>query len=643
MTKIVSVGGLAMTWDGIENPDGVYHAWSADLRDQPSVSAIVVERGPEWPIATGAKRNPRGFTFFVRIVNLLDVEDAHRRLFDALDTSQTAKAIIISDDDGNNARYMYCNFQTREEHDESRGSGAIFAVTAVAVDDPYWRAIDGVTEAIYLSASVQSLIVTNNGHLDAWPEIALTPTGPKTGGKWQYRRFVPRIWQAAAGVTNYPTQLWSADTTGLTPDKAIDETSVGVFVDGIEVDRWFGGENGQAGGFDSATTKLWANLDWQPGLVATLAVTIPNTLAWANEVRVAEDISAWPESGLILIDDEVFRYRRKDNERRRFLDVSREYGAALETHFANVSAVYWLQHEIFIAYSPATGLAKPAEFGRKPLIDMGESDNLNWVWKGDFGSAVHPGRPGQWRSMTTLLPSSESEVFTGDEIGAESDPYDVMGIKSIGKASWWQFDHPGWISDFDIDVEMSGTGSVSATVMVSNNGGTTWKAGGGQTLNNPSWGTATVEPAGTLPFRMNTISLWKGSPNIGHAIQAVEVKLHFVGGSVVASNNHLPEQANYSLDMTIINETTGESIRLDMPVGLSIYDRLFINAEEHTVGRLTDEIDRVYYTNLYRIMTKNDRRLHMLRLVSGGNLLRFVEDGLSDMDAAVTFTKRMYF
>lgn len=649
MTRIISIGGLAMDWSET-NQTGSYSADLAAPGDQPSFSTIMVERGVEPPVGSAVRMNPRSLTFYVRIWPETGVEALRVDLLRALDTSREAKALIIADGDGSDLRYWMCNFQTREEEDRTRGSMAYYAVTATVVADVYPRSVTPVVVTSSLSSSGQTVLLDNAGDLDAYPTITIAPTSAKTGGKWQYRQFMAIGWRGGA-ASNWPTMVWSEDTTGLTPDKAIDETSVGLIVDGVEVDRWFGGANGEAGGFDSSSTYLWANLDWQPGLSTEVVGGISST---GTTLTVADDISAWPESGILLLSSgtggggggagEAVRYRGKDNERRQFLNLSRgEFDTA--DAWGNIR-VTWIQHEIYIVYSPVEDIAKEPDDSRKPLIDMLNSNEGVFIWSGDFGSADDPLRSGQWRPVQ----EGNTEIFTGDEDDTTADPYEVMGI-SVGTGAggtaqvntYWHTSFPFGITYFSMAGKLDGTSVVVGMVLLSADGGVTWLRHGRVIETNPDWEPVAITPEATITgTTKNSIAFRVASGALAGAGQISSAEVEFDAA-------HRPiyramiEQANYSLDLTITNETTGESIRLECPVGQSLNRPLVIDTEEFTVSRRwTDPWDNVFFTNLYHIMSKNSHRLHMLRLVPGGNLVRFTETGLTGMDVQVTWEQRTY-
>lgn len=54
-------------------------------------------------------------------------------------------------------------------------------------------------------------------------------------------------------------------------------TSLGVIADGRHIDRWYAAANGSAGGYNSTTTRVWANLDFKAGVSTTTVEYYPGS------------------------------------------------------------------------------------------------------------------------------------------------------------------------------------------------------------------------------------------------------------------------------------------------------------------------------------------------------------------------------
>ena len=91
------------------------------------------------------------------------------------------------------------------------------------------------------------------------------------------------------------------------------------------------------------------------------------------------------------------------------------------------------------------------------------------------------------------------------------------------------------------------------------------------------------------------------------------------------------EQANYSLECTITNNSTGEAITISYTMALS--EELEVNTDEHTVIDLEDASRQIQALTLV-----GGARRHWLPLQPGSNTLQFDDAGT----AAVTVTVEWY-
>lgn len=649
MTIIVSIGGVVTDWSE-ENQDGEYHAWLDAPFSQPGVTTTMVQRTGTWPVGTGVGR--AAYTLPPIYVDIMDEENQEalrRALLAGLDTSQAFKALIVADDDGGNERYWMCSFEAREERDDARGTGLSFAVTAVVVDDPYPRRTALSSASAALTASGQTLVVTNGGDVDAFPVMEIELTSARTGnGHWKWRRFVVARWRAAAGATYYPTQIsgdnaaW--DTTGLTTTKAIDWTSVGVLEDGVEVDRWFSEEvEDNDRSFDQVDTRLWMNLDFRSTVAVTLSGALGNSAGdVAGGIVVNEDISAFPPAGILYApaQNELFVYLSRDVRKRTFHGVTRAaYGSSAASHSAG-AALEWIQHEVFIVYGPQAGLAKAADDTMRPYLELPSSDNDKWDWgylegtgERGFGSDSEPNRAGRWTPVT----AGDGGIFTADEHGTDVDPFDVLGfengIAGNENLARWQIYLPAGLNTLDANGKAYETTAVEAVKFYASVDGVNWTridaypdAGGvgwfefGPHLTN--------QTAGWRYLRFELLG----------EVGEVEIYQASVGleADTVPVVRLMPEAANYALDMTITNETTGEWIELSLPAGLSTGDVVVVDTEAKTVTA------EPFGRNVYRILEKSSHRPAMLRLAPGANTLRVNETGLAGVELTVVWRERLY-
>jgi hypothetical protein len=530
--------------------------------------------------------------------------------------------------------------QAVEERDNARGTGKAFVATLVVAGDPYWRSTttSNVQEAI--TSSGETFVATNDGDLDSYPLIRIIPQDQRliTAVTYRYRRFSIVRWQSALGSVNYPVLVSgdsSWDTTPLTPTKVVNETGCGCVVDGVEVSRWFGGATGAAGGFDSTTTKMWINLDFQPALTVTLAVAIASS-GLVTEVVANEDISAFPGTGLLLIGSELFTYTGRDDYRRAFTGCARApYGTAPAAHSAG-SVVEWIQHEVWVVYGPHTAMAMTPDDGQRPLIDLASSTNGSWVWgnlgSNGFGSALQPERSAAWLPIATGSGSTFTASLTP---GGTAEPYDVIGIDNepltiADSTVRWQVYLPCGIFDYDA----TGADNVAGTpalIAVSTNG-INWVTSDVTNGSVSGW-TAWNETGTSLNTQWRYLGFLSNGATLSQ-LSAITITIHNVLRPIVTLAS---EENNYELEMTITNQTTGEAITVAVLPGLTLgTGHIEVDAGARTV------IDPEYGVSRYSAMRRSTLRRDILRLAPGANTIKVEEYQIAWVDVLLEWEERFY-
>jgi hypothetical protein len=227
-------------------------------------------------------------------------------------------------------------------------------------------------------------------------------------------------WRAAQSASNYPTDIVNdgLDTRIASTNHADAQgDDLRVYVGGIESDYWLDGA-------DTATTKIWVNLNFAAAQTATTAASLGTGAI--TTLTVNEEITNWPESGLLMIDSEVFSYSGKSNATKTFTGVTRAArGTTAAAHDA-ADAVTWVQHEIYIEYGDATKTAIVPDDDYKPMFLL-TSTNGSWDYDAFYendGSFNDNGtRAGCWKSQYFL------EMYGGNQ-GTTANPYVELGIRT---------------------------------------------------------------------------------------------------------------------------------------------------------------------------------------------------------------------
>ena len=643
--KPISFRGFPLNADGLTSQ---FQKWFA----RPALRPVMVRRQGNAPLITAVELE----AWQLPPLEMMIDDEAADADFDALrlgilrafDTREAAGALIVADDDGSNERYVMAVCQ--EPTQVSGQGGDVFVATLVAAaGEQFWQSVEPAEETTTLTASGQTLAVTNDGEVDAYPVIEIEPVSARTGtGHWLYRRFVVVRWRTPSAASYYPTQIsgdnaaW--DTTALTPGKAIDDTSVGVLVDGVEVDRWFSEEvddNDQS--FDQVDTRLWVNLDFRAALSVTLTAAIDDTEGAVEDgLTVDEDISAFPPAGILYAPaaNELFYYLSRDVRQRTFHGVTRAaYGSTAATHSAGAT-LEWIQHEVFIVYSPEEDIARVADESYAPFIELPSSDNAGWDWAyldgtGERGwsSEDEVNRSGRWQPVT----AGDGTIYTAQQHGTDVDPFDTLGIVNTTAGNEnlarWQAYFPAGINSFTADGQTNADTAVEAVKFYTSVDGANWtRVGEFPATGSDDWDGFSVallnETAGWRYLRFELLGEL-GEAEIYQAGVSFESDLKPVA-------RLMPEVANYALDMRITNTTTGEWIELTAPAGLATGDVVTVDTEAKTV--VADPFGR----NIYRAMTKGSHRAAVLRLQPGANTIQVDETGLDEVAITVTWRERMY-
>ncbi|MCK9497043.1 MAG: hypothetical protein M0R75_16335, partial [Dehalococcoidia bacterium] len=196
------------------------------------------------------------------------------------------------------------------------GSPNRFTAVLVA-PDPRWRSASLVQDVEAVTASGQTWEVTNSGNAaEDGAVIRVKPTSLKLiANDWRYQREI-----IVANRVDRPLSDWAVELTGGGWDHAAEVTAsrslssgddVRVLVDGVEVPRWDGG--GSSTSWNDTGTKIWANLNFSPGLDAELLSTITDSAPATNgslEV-VRNSHQEFPDEGYLLLGSEVIRYTGK--------------------------------------------------------------------------------------------------------------------------------------------------------------------------------------------------------------------------------------------------------------------------------------------------------------------------------------------
>lgn len=296
--------------------------------------------------------------------------------------------------------------------------------------DPYWWSISSTTASKAVTATGQTLSVTNDGTAYSEPVIRITPTSAKASG-YSYKRWVAIYNRIARALTNYPTQITSqGGISGLDHQTLVgagksqaDGDDLRVEVDGVQVDRWLDGVN-------TDTCKIWVNLTFQPEQHVELVETFEHD-ADISSISVFS-VADIPAPGIVyaVSTGEAFTYTGKDSALNRLTGVTRAAKGTTAAKNWSGQQLYWVEHDVWLLYGNASVTAPVTDDTVKPVFELDHSTNISWVY--ETFRVDGEDRPGQWFTEAVM----ESPVFYGSDHGGAATTYTELGIALITEVSW---------------------------------------------------------------------------------------------------------------------------------------------------------------------------------------------------------------
>ncbi|MGE3858288.1 MAG: hypothetical protein AB7G21_15145, partial [Dehalococcoidia bacterium] len=246
---------------------------------------------------------------------------------------------------------------------------------------------------------------------------------------FRYRKRVVFANRAPRELSRYAVELteeWdhAAEVTATRSDST--GKDVRVFVDGVEVDRWDGEHANND--WNSTATKIWINGNWQAARTVTVATAMTATSPLNGEEQEVDGIAGMPESGRVLIGDELIHYQgvtpRNANGKAALQNVIRGYhGTTAATHsVADVG--YVEEHEIWVYYGWTGAPTYTERTDTKPLLDLSLSTLTNIVhsWT-QFSDSRYPARSMGWTRRLVTRDDQSDRI-----VAADGAPLAAMGL-----------------------------------------------------------------------------------------------------------------------------------------------------------------------------------------------------------------------
>lgn len=597
---------------------------------------------------------------------------------------QTPRQLIAQDPTNSNKQW----YVTAIPQNVSISKIGIIDVT-LALSDPIWRPVVSSTDTWNVTASGQTHVVPSVlGTLNAKPVITLTPTSSRTG------QFAYKVWCPIHNQTNEVFQFYPYDVTqgGLNTSALVTggkmQSSGNDFivqVDGAIIDRWLDAMN-------TTSTKCWINLSLSSKQQATLGTTISNVGGVSTIQLVVQDTSynflfniQNANNKVVLIDSEAFTFTDVDLVNYQLTGCVRaQKGTTAATHTASATeAVNWIEHDVWVLYGNSTYPGPQVNTTKQPLIDLHNSTNSSWVWS-QFRDAQYS-RPGEWRPTTPTTLGGQSGTFTANQ-NTNANPATEMGCalrdfqtQNVWKAETatiqWAFTSPAGITNVSVSGSKMSTGTYWPTlaglqygqfIVVTQTFQQEQTIGGKKHPGRARWATVTTTTTvNTLVTLWNegvpaTPNVWSTFSHAGVALPSSQHQIQVIlSGSIPAdtsgaayiqfdtvtctldttgtpSGTYNAEQSTYYINCQILNQTTGDSIFLAYPIGLSP-SNVVIDCEQKLVTASDG-------ANAIQGFSTSSVRPSWLDFLPGtnANTLQFIDVGTGNVTIGLSWKDKTY-
>lgn len=614
------------------SPDYAATLQGNSTRGLPSARVGFIPRRGRWPLLGPLDRAGREIYLGVSIEGSDPTGALYSQLCQWLDPEdETVKKLTVTDDDGTNERYLEVICEGLAQQDD--GIKQIFTATLAVHDDVRWRSESLCTGTMQLNDGGTGAIV-NAGTDLAYPTFLLTP-GVKTGGLAN-KAWSPTKWRSANPAYQYPLMAtFDTHTPIMAGELQTGCNDLRIYSDGKEADRWLDSP-------DSAATKVWFNQNFATARTFTLKTAIAASGA-ITEIDANEDITLFPNTGILLIGTEAFVYTSKDNVRKMFLGVTRGAKRTEEAAHNAAAAGTWIQHDIDLCYGNASLGAPTVDDNYKPCFELDHSTNANWTYEvfGDYGE----NRAGRWYRTAAIklrdevpiggVSPKQSGSYTAT-LRTLASPFTVAGMWIAGgEVSYgllWSLVNPVGITNLaasgqkrrastDFVAELAYVAQAtnywnSIYAPTSPTGVNLWEA---WSYTGPSF-----EVAKKVSL---DLSWYSGDLEVGDAVAELNAAAIPVVGVYTG-------YSSYEMASVLTNVTRSEAIQVDFEAETG--ETLEVDTRDKTVIYLKDD------SSQFQAVTPDAVRQDWLPLSPGTNVIRFDDTGVTGCTLAYSFTERRY-
>lgn len=429
-----------LSYNGVNINDGSNYTawWDGEGPVIYGAQMTLTNRARQFPLMSGKTLAGRAYPLQIKCLGTAHAQvQTLKALFDPAD--ETERTLICRDTSDSNKQYRL--MVTCQDMPELLGE-AVLSVNLFAAN-PIWEAVTPSTASQTFTTSGTTMNVTPGGNLVAQPRITVTPQTAKASNNWAYRRFV-----SVPNITNLSAPDYPVDLTGggLNTSSLYDSGKIQQDMDdwraidnGVEIDRWLSATTA------GAAVKLWANITFAPGIKMTLLGAIASSGAY-TDIKIkktsanAAALKRMPDSGIIVIDSEVWTYSGKSTKLYALYNgIRAAKGTSMAAH-SDGANIYWIEHDLWMLYGNPSATAPDVDDTKKPMFDLVNSTNTSWAWNGTTGFYDDAGvRTGAWKPTVISTTGKESDLYTATH-GAAADPATVLGLamRAWQKSGKWQ-------------------------------------------------------------------------------------------------------------------------------------------------------------------------------------------------------------
>ncbi len=447
---------------------------------------------------------------------------------------------------------------------------------------PIWER-ESVTPLTWnITASGQTKIISPGGNAPALPVYEITPKGAN-GGDYATAWPITVYNRMNVKAVRYPLQIvsgWDTATLVSGGNLRSDCADVRVVVDGQEIDHWLVRPN-------TANTAIWVNLNLSPKIELKLGTAIPATGAVGEIVfdkSAAAALKLLPAAGILRIGAEEFTYSGKNEKLLKVGGVQRaQRNTSMASHATGVSCI-WIEHDIQVLYGFSGALAREVDERYRPAFEL-TGDNETWQYL-TFGDVARL-NAGGWVGSVIKSAGKLSFVYTAVHDATDADPVDVTGMAIspyLSRNRWagdsadleWRLYNPFGLTSIEASGEKLRRGTKWPTLKIQKSAdGSRWLDLRIETspVNADTWTAFTTTVLNTAPtasFVPRYVRVDLAGVIDSAETAAALAELNAVTVKPIATNIPMviagTVNANYQFDATLINETTGESLRLIYPM-----------------------------------------------------------------------------